>query len=85
MKDEKLTTGEWTTEQARLAERVFIGFVRMGAKLSEDGKKEYADTQAELATLHTIFMQNVLKDKEEWENDDRQHNGIGRSCDYTWS
>lgn len=67
MKDEKLTTGEWTTEQARLAERVFIGFVRMGAKLSDEGKKEYADIQAEQATLQTMFMQNVLKDEEKWE------------------
>jgi peptidyl-dipeptidase Dcp len=67
MKDEKLMTGEWTAEQARLAERVYIGFVRMGAKLSDEGKREYADIQAEQATLQTMFMQNVLKDEEEWE------------------
>jgi peptidyl-dipeptidase Dcp len=67
MKDEMLEKGEWNAEQARLAERVYIGFVRMGAKLSEEDKKEYADIQAEQATLQTSFMQNILKDEEEWE------------------
>jgi hypothetical protein len=47
MKEEMLEKGEWTAEQARLAERVYIGFERMGAKLSEEGKKEYADIQGE--------------------------------------
>jgi len=41
--------------------KVYIGFTRMGAKLDEESKKEYADIQAELATLQTNFMQNVLK------------------------
>jgi len=67
IKDEMLEKGEWNAEQVRLAERVYIGFVRMGAKLDEDSKKEYADIQAELATLQTNFMQNVLKDEEVWE------------------
>ena len=67
IKDTMLSKGEWSSEQARLAERVYIGFVRMGAKLDEDSKKEYADIQAELATLQTQFMQNILKDEEEWE------------------
>ncbi|KAL9185260.1 hypothetical protein ACHAXT_003037 [Thalassiosira profunda] len=67
IREEMLEKGEWTAEQARLAERVYIGFVRMGAKLDEESKKEYADIQAELATLQTNFMQNVLKDEEVWE------------------
>eukprot|EP00579_Thalassiosira_antarctica_P004409 CAMPEP_0201878844 /NCGR_PEP_ID=MMETSP0902-20130614/9897_1 /ASSEMBLY_ACC=CAM_ASM_000551 /TAXON_ID=420261 /ORGANISM="Thalassiosira antarctica, Strain CCMP982" /LENGTH=768 /DNA_ID=CAMNT_0048406553 /DNA_START=60 /DNA_END=2366 /DNA_ORIENTATION=+ len=67
IKDEMLEKGEWNAEQARLAERVYIGFVRMGAKLDEESKKEYADIQAEQATLQTKFMQNVLKDEEVWE------------------
>ncbi|KAL7554272.1 hypothetical protein ACHAWF_017713 [Thalassiosira exigua] len=67
VKDEMLKSGEWSAEQARLAERVYIGFVRMGAKLDEEKKQEYADIQAELATLQTNFMQNVLKDEETWE------------------
>jgi len=48
MKDEMLEKGEWNAEQARLAERVYIGFERMGAKLDEESKKEYADIQGEL-------------------------------------
>jgi len=67
MKDDMLEKGDWNGEQARLAERVYIGFVRMGAKLDKESKKEYADIQAELATLQTNFMQNVLKDEEVWE------------------
>jgi peptidyl-dipeptidase Dcp len=47
MREEMLERGEWNAEQARLAERVYIGFERMGAKLSEEGKKEYADIQGE--------------------------------------
>ena len=45
MKDEKLKSGEWTAEQARLAERVYIKFVRMGAKFDDAKKSEYADIQ----------------------------------------
>lgn len=67
MKDEMLESGKWDEEQARLAERVYIGFTRMGAKLEEESKTEYADILAELSTLHTNFMQNVLKDEETWE------------------
>jgi hypothetical protein len=48
MKDEMLAKGEWNAEQARLAERVYIGFVRMGAKLNDDEKKEYADIKGEM-------------------------------------
>jgi peptidyl-dipeptidase Dcp len=92
MKEEMSEKGEWTAEQARLAERVYIGFERMGAKLSEEGKRDYADIQGEIlfrlnftpyfetnlfaescpmppaeqATLQTSFVQNVLKDEEEW-------------------
>ena len=47
VKDEKLKSGEWTAEQARLAERVYIGFVKNGAKLDEESKKEYADIAGE--------------------------------------
>jgi len=45
MKDEKLKSGEWTAEQSRLAERVYIKFVRMGAKFDDAKKKQYADIQ----------------------------------------
>ena len=67
IREEMASKGEWTAEQVRLAERVHTAFVRMGAKLSEEEKKKYADIQAELATLQTEFMQNMLKDEEMWE------------------
>eukprot|EP00804_Cyclotella_cryptica_P031396 CCRYP_012206-RA/>CCRYP_012206-RA protein AED:0.07 eAED:0.07 QI:0/0/0/1/1/1/2/0/712 len=67
IKKDKVESGEWTSEMGRLAERVYVKFVRMGALLGENEKAEYADIQAELATLQTKFMQNVLKDEEEWE------------------
>ena len=67
IREEMASKGEWTAEQVRLAERVYTAFVRMGAKLSEEEKKKYADIQAELATLQTEFMQNMLKDEEMWE------------------
>ncbi|KAL9185279.1 hypothetical protein ACHAXT_003056 [Thalassiosira profunda] len=67
VREEKQKSGEWTAEQARLAERVYVKFVRMGAKFDAATKGEYADIQAQLATLQTQFSQNVLKDEEEWE------------------
>lgn len=50
-KDGMLERGEWDAEMARLAERVYVGFVRMGAKLDEASKKEYADIQGEWSVL----------------------------------
>ena len=67
MKEAKTKSGEWTAEQGRFAERVYIKFVRMGAKFDESTKAEYSDIQATLAGLQTKFMQNVLKDEETWE------------------
>ncbi len=48
VKDEMLAKGEWTAEQVRLAERVYIAFVRMGAKLNDEEKKEYADIKGKM-------------------------------------
>mmetsp|Transcript_37984 Transcript_37984/g.79563 ORF Transcript_37984/g.79563 Transcript_37984/m.79563 type:complete len:810 (-) Transcript_37984:245-2674(-) len=67
VREEKLKSGEWNAEQTRLAERVYIAFIRKGAKFDAVKKGEYADIQAELASLQTNFMQNVLKDEETWE------------------
>ena len=53
VKDEKLESGEWTAEQARLAERVYIGFVKNGAKLDEESRKEYADIAGEYPIICT--------------------------------
>ena len=47
IRDKMLAKGEWDDIQARLAERVYTAFMRMGAKLDEDAKKEYADIQGE--------------------------------------
>ena len=42
----------WTTEQVRLLERVYIDFVRMGAKFDDATRVEYADIQGELPPVH---------------------------------
>jgi peptidyl-dipeptidase Dcp len=46
---EKVESGEWTAEMGRLAERVYIKFVRMGALLGEKERAEYADIQGKFA------------------------------------
>jgi peptidyl-dipeptidase Dcp len=51
VKEEMVQKGEWTSEMARLAERVYIKFVRMGALLGEKERAEYADIQGELCVL----------------------------------
>lgn len=56
-----------TPEQIRLTERIHLDFSRAGASFDEAKQKENADIQAELATLETEFMQNVLKDEETYE------------------
>lgn len=45
MKEDKMKSGEWTSEMGRLAERVYIKFVRMGAEMGEAERGEYADIQ----------------------------------------
>ncbi len=52
-------------EQRRLAWLVHTDFVRGGAALSDDAKKELAAINQELASLATRFSQNVLKDENE--------------------
>ena len=49
-------------ESARLLERYYKDFVRAGAQLSEGDKSVLRAYNAELATLHTAFAQNVLKE-----------------------
>ena len=48
VKGEKMKSGEWTSEMGRLAERVYNKFVRMGAKMGETEREEYADIQGTL-------------------------------------
>jgi peptidyl-dipeptidase Dcp len=49
-------------ESNRLLERYYKDFVRAGAKLSEDQKGILRALNGELATLHTTYAQNVLKE-----------------------
>ncbi len=52
-----------TPEQQRLAWLHFTDLVRAGARLDAAAKRELAAINEELATLHTTFSQNVLKDE----------------------
>jgi len=56
-----------TPEQARVAERYEVGFVRGGAKLDAAGKKRMAEINQRLATLYTTFSQNELWDEENYQ------------------
>ncbi|MCM2275945.1 MAG: M3 family metallopeptidase [Candidatus Didemnitutus sp.] len=49
-------------ESDRLLERYYKDFVRAGAQLNEADKTFLRALNAELATLHTTFAQNVLKE-----------------------
>ena len=54
-------------EQIRLIERIHTDFVRQGgAQLSAESQHELAEIKAELATLRTEFLQNVLKDESDY-------------------
>jgi peptidyl-dipeptidase Dcp len=50
-------------ESLRLVERIHEDFVRAGARLDEAGKQRLKAIHAEIATLHTTFTQNVLKER----------------------
>jgi peptidyl-dipeptidase Dcp len=52
-----------TPEQQRLAWLHWNDLVRAGARLDAAAKRELAAINEELATLHTTFSQNVLKDE----------------------
>src|SRR5439155_26543568 len=54
-------------EQQRLLERHRLRFVRNGAELDPAAKARMAETTARLATLHTLFSQNVLHNEAEWQ------------------
>ena len=53
-------------EQLRLLERVHKGFVRAGAKLSDEQRKRLGEITETLASLGTQFAQNVLKDESDY-------------------
>lgn len=54
-------------EQRRLVQRVYMDFTRQGAHFDEPTQKEYADLKAQLASLMTQFMQNIMKDESTYE------------------
>jgi peptidyl-dipeptidase Dcp len=53
-------------DQLRLLERYHLRFVRNGALLDAEQKAKMRETTERLATLHTLFSQNVLHDEDEW-------------------
>ncbi len=53
-------------EDARLLQQTHKSFVRSGAELNEGDKARVAQITARLATLATVFSQNVLKDEQDW-------------------
>ncbi len=54
------------TDQMRLLERHHLRLVRAGALLGPEQKRRMAEINERLATLHTLFGQNVLHDEREW-------------------
>lgn len=53
--------------QRRLLERRHLDFMRAGAGLAPDAKRRMAEISERMASLHTIFGQNVLHDEKEWQ------------------
>jgi len=53
-------------DQRRLLERHHLNFVRAGALLDPAQKARMAAISERLASLHTLFGQNVLHDEDEW-------------------
>src|SRR5216683_5007027 len=53
-------------EQRRVLERHHLRLVRSGARLDPEEKARMSAISQRLATLHTLFGQNVLYDEDEW-------------------
>lgn len=53
-------------DQLRLVERRYVDFVRSGALLASGPKQRLSAIFERLATLQTLFGQNVLHDEDEW-------------------
>ena len=54
-------------DQLRLVERYHLRFVRGGAMLKPAQKERMAAISERLASLHTLFGQNVLHDEQDWQ------------------
>jgi peptidyl-dipeptidase Dcp len=53
-------------DQLRLIERYYLRFVRSGALLTAQQKQRMAAITERLASLHTLFGQNILHDERDW-------------------
>jgi peptidyl-dipeptidase Dcp len=58
---------EMNPDQLRLIERYYLRFVRGGAMLTTENKQRMAEISERLASLHTLFGQNVLHDERDWQ------------------
>jgi peptidyl-dipeptidase Dcp len=65
-------------DQLRLLERRHLDLVRSGARLGPAEKARMAAISSRLATLQTLFGQNVLQDEKEWQLalDDSELDGL---------
>ena len=54
-------------DQLRLVERYYLRFVRNGALLDLEQKERMEAISERLASLHTLFGQNVLHDERDWQ------------------
>ncbi len=63
----RLETLGLATDQRRLLERYHLRLVRSGALLRREQKARMAEIAERLATLHTLFGQNVLHDERGWQ------------------
>jgi peptidyl-dipeptidase Dcp len=75
-------TSGLTAIQKRLVERVYDGFVRAGAKLTDAQKAEVARMNQELATLFADFRAKVLADENTWTVVDSEAELAGMPADY---
>lgn len=53
-------------DEARLLDRLHTGLVRAGAGLDPAARARLTELSTRLATLHTAFGQNVLRDENDW-------------------
>src|SRR5207245_9446866 len=59
-------------DQLRLLERYHLRFVRSGALLTPGQKERMVAISERLASLHTLFGQNVLHDERDWRSEERR-------------
>jgi len=58
---------ELDPDQLRLVERYYLRFIRSGAMLTTEKKQRMTEISEQLASLHTLFGQNVLHDERDWQ------------------